>query len=186
MIRNYIKTAFRNLWGNKAFSVINIAGLSVGLACCMLIFLYAMDEVSYDRFNANAANIYHLAVNSKSPDGQVHKFSGTGNMPGPSFKRQLPEVQDFVRIYGTDYTVKRGNEVFDQVALYVDNNFFSVFTFPVLYGKPQNALHDPHSIVLSEEVAEKYFGKGDPVGKTLELKVHNKFQPFTVTAVTNK
>ncbi|MDB5086985.1 MAG: FtsX-like permease family protein [Mucilaginibacter sp.] len=186
MIRNYFKTAFRNLWRNKAFSVINIAGLSVGLACCMLIFLYAMDEVSYDRFNVNAANIYHLAVDSKSPDGQVHKFSGTGNMPGPSFKRQLPEVQDFVRIYGTDYTIKRDNEVFDQAALYVDSNFFSVFTFPMLYGTPQNALNDPHSIVLSEEIAEKYFGKGDPVGKTLDLKVHNKFQPFTVTAVTKK
>jgi putative ABC transport system permease protein len=186
MIRNYLKTAFRNLWRNKAFSVINIAGLSVGLACCMLIFLYAMDEVSYDRFNVNAANIYHLAVDSKSPDGQVHKFSATGNMPGPNFKQQLPEVQDFVRIYGTDYTIKRGNEVFNQVALYVDSNFFSVFTFPLLYGKPQNALTDPHSVVLSEETAEKYFGKEDPVGKTLDLKVHNKFQPFTVTAVTKK
>jgi putative ABC transport system permease protein len=186
MIRNYFKTAFRNLWRNKAFSVINIIGLSVGLACCMLIFLYAMDEVSYDRFNVNAANIYHLAVNAKSPDGQVHKFSGTGNMPGPSFKRQLPEVQDFVRIYGTDYTIKRGNEVFDQVALFVDSNFFSVFTFPMLYGKPQNALNDPHSVVLSEEIAEKYFGKENPVGKTLDLKVHNQFQPFTVTAVTKK
>ena len=186
MIRNYLKTAFRNLWLNKAFSVINIVGLSVGLASCMLIFLYAMDEVSYDRFNVNASNIYHLGVDSKSPDGQVRKFSGTGNMPGPSFKRQLPEVQDFVRIYGTDYTVKRRNEVFDQVALFVDSNFFSVFTFPMLYGKPQNALNDSHSIVLSEEVAEKYFGKGNPVGKTLELKVHNQFQPFTVTAVTKK
>jgi len=186
MFSNYFKTAFRNLWRNKAFSVINIAGLSVGLACCMLIFLYAMDEVSYDRFNVNAANIYHLAVDSKSPDGQLHKFSGTGNMPGPSFKRQLPEVQDFVRIYGTNYTIKQGNEVFDQVALFVDSNFFSVFTFPMLYGKPQNALNDPHSIVLSEEIAEKYFGKGDPVGKTLDLKVHNKFEPFTVTAVTKK
>ena len=184
MIRNYFITAFRNLWRNKAFSVINIAGLSVGLACCMLIFLYAMDEVNYDRFNVNAVNIYHLAVDSKSPDGQVHKFSGTGNMPGPTFKRELPEVQDFVRIHGTDYTIKRGNEVFNQVALFVDSNFFSVFTFPLLYGNPQNALNDPHSIVLSEEVAEKYFGKGNPVGKTLDLKVHNKFQPFTVTAVT--
>jgi putative ABC transport system permease protein len=152
----------------------------------MLIFLYTFDEVSYDRFNVNAANIYHLVVNSKSPDGQLHKFSATGNMPGPSFKRQLPEVQDFVRIYGTDYTIRRNNEVFNQVALYVDSNFFSVFTFPLLYGKAQNALTDPHSIVLSEETAEKYFGKGNPVGKTLDLKVHNEFQPFTVTAVTKK
>ena len=186
MIRNYFKTAFRNLWRNKGFSLINIVGLSVGLACCMLIFLYTMDEVSYDRFNLNAVNIYHLVVDDKSPDGQVHKFSSTGDMPGPNFKRQLPEVQDFVRIQGGSYTIKRGNEVFDQDALYVDSNFFSVFTFPMVYGKPQNALDDPHSIVLSEEVAEKYFGKANPVGKTLDLKVDDKFQPFTVTAVTRK
>ena len=186
MIRNYFKTAFRDLWRNKAFSVINIVGLSVGLACCMLIFLYTMDEVSYDRFNVKAADIYRLVVDQKSADGQVHKFSSTGDMPGPSFKRQLPEVQAFVRIYGTSSTIKKGSEVLDQVALFVDSNFFSVFTFPLLYGMPQNALNDPHSIVLSEEVAEKYFGKGDPVGKTLDLKVHNQFQPFTVTAVTKK
>jgi putative ABC transport system permease protein len=186
MIRNYLKTAFRNLWRNKGFSLINIVGLSVGLACCMLIFLYTMDEVSYDRFNANAVNIYHLVVDDKSPDGQVHKFSSTGDMPGPNFKRQLPEIQDFVRIQGGSYTIKRGAEVFDQEALYVDSNFFSVFTFPMVYGKPQNALDDPHSIVLSEEIAEKYFGKVNPVGKTLDLKVDDKFQPFRVTAVTRK
>jgi putative ABC transport system permease protein len=189
MIRNYFITAFRNLWRNKAFSVINIVGLSVGLACCMLIFLYAMDEVSYDRFNVNAPNIYHLVVDSKSPDGKVNKFSSTGDMPGPNFKRQLPEVQDFMRIQSSQYTVKKGTEVFDQEALRVDSNFFSVFTFPMLQGNPQNALKDPHSIVLSEEVAEKYFGKENPVGKTLDLKVGddiNSFQPFTVTAVAKK
>jgi len=186
MIKNYFKTAFRNLWRNKGFSLINIVGLSVGLGCCMLIFLYTMDEVSYDRFNVNAANIYHLAVDDKSPDGQVHKFSSTGDMPGPNFKRQLPEIQDFVRIQGGSYTIKRGNEVFDQEALYVDSNFFSVFTFPMVYGNPQNALNDPHSIVLSEEIAEKYFGKGNPVGNTLNLKVDDKFQPFRVAAVTRK
>ncbi len=186
MIKNYFKTAFRNLWRNKGFSLINIVGLSVGLACCMLIFLYTMDEVSYDRFNVKAPNIYHLVVDDKSPDGQVRKFSSTGDMPGPNFKRQLPEIQDFVRIQGGSYTIKRGNEVFDQDALHVDSNFFSVFTFPMVYGKPQHALDDLHSVVLSEEVAEKYFGKENPVGKTLDLKVDDKFQPFTVTAVTRK
>ncbi|NOW96121.1 ABC transporter permease [Mucilaginibacter sp. SG564] len=186
MIRNYFITAIRNLWRNKSFAVINIAGLSVGLASCMLIFLYAMDEVSYDRFHVQAANIYQLVVDAKSPDGQLHKFSGTGDVQGPVFKSQLPEVQCFVRVYGTDFTVKRDNEVFDQTALFVDSNFLSVFTFPLLYGKKQNALSDPQSIILSEETAEKYFGHGDPVGKTLQLKIHNIFQPFTVTAVTKQ
>src|SRR5579862_9580622 len=145
MLRNYFKTAFRNLWRNKVFSVINIVGLSVGLACCMLIFLYAMDEVSYDRFNKNAENIYHLVESSKSSDGQVHRGSSTGDVPGPSFKRQLPEIQDYMRVQSGDYTIKRGNEVFDQSALIVDSNFFSVFTFPVLQGDQRTALTDPHS-----------------------------------------
>ncbi|MCF0075698.1 ABC transporter permease [Dyadobacter sp. CY261] len=186
MIRNYFKTTFRNLWRNRGFSAINIVGLSAGLSCCMLILLYAMDEVSYDRFHVNAGNIYQLVVDNKSSDGLIHKFSGTGDMPGPSFKREIPEVQDFVRIYGTGYTVRLDGQVFDQTALFVDSNFFSAFTFPLLYGRRENALTDPHSIVLSEEVAEKYFGNTDPVGKTLDLKVHNEFQPFTVTAVTKR
>src|ERR1019366_5078564 len=143
MFRNYLKIAWRNLWRNKAFSVINIVGLSVGLACCMLIFLYTMDEVSYDRFNVNAQNIYHLTA-----DSHVFKGSSTGDVPGPNFKRQLPEIQDFVRIQGTDYTVRRGAEVFDQEALLVDSNFFSVFTFPAIAGNLRTALKDIHSVVL--------------------------------------
>ena len=89
-----------------------------------------MDEVSYDRFNKNAENIYHLTSDSKAATGQVYKSSSTGDMPGPNFKRQLPEIQDFVRVQSNDYTVKQGNEVFDQQALLVDSNFFSVFTLP--------------------------------------------------------
>lgn len=186
MIRNYIKTAFRNLWRNKAFSVINIVGLSVGLACCMLIFLYTMDEVSYDRFHEKKESIYHLTADMKGADGHINKSSSTGMMPGPAFKQQIPEITDFVRVQSANFTVKRGNEVFDQDALYADDNFFSIFSFPLIQGNPHTALKDIHSVVLSEEVAEKYFGKQNPVGKVLDLKVNDKFQPFTVSAVIKK
>jgi putative ABC transport system permease protein len=186
MIRNYFKTAFRNLWRNKGFSVINIVGLSVGLACCMLIFLYTMDELSYDRFNVKKNSIYHLTADFKTPTGEVHKISSTGQMHGPGFKRQIPEIEDFVRIQDADFTIKRGTEVFDQPAYYADDNFFSVFTFPLIEGNPKTALKDIHSVVLSEEVAEKYFGKKDAVGQVLDLKVNDKFQPFTVSAVMKK
>ncbi len=186
MIRNYIKTAFRNLWRNKSFSIINVVGLSVGLACCMLIFLYAMDEISYDRFHEKSTSIYHLTADFKGADGHVNKSSSTGMMPGPAFKRQIPEIADFVRIQSANYTIKRGTAAFDQEALYVDDNFFSVFSFPLVGGNPQTALRDIHSVVLSEEVAEKYFGKHNAVGQVLELKVNEKFQPFTVSAVTRK
>src|SRR3569833_307386 len=119
-------------------------------------------------------------------NGQVRKISRTGDMTGPNFKRQLQEIQDFVRIQNANFTVKRGTEVFDQTALAVDSNFLSVFTFPMIDGNRKTALNDTHSLVLSEETAEKYFGKQSPVGKTLDLKVDDKFQPFTVTGVIKK
>jgi putative ABC transport system permease protein len=186
MIRNYIKTAFRNLWRNKAFSVINIVGLSVALACCMLILLYTMDEVSYDRFNANKDKIYRLVSTSTNPQGVANKMASTGVIHGPSFKQQIPEIEDFVRIQSDNYTVKRGNEVFNQDALYADDNFFSVFSFPLVRGNAQTALREIHSVVLSEDVAEKYFGKQNAVGQVLQLKVNEVFQPFVVSAVTKR
>jgi len=186
MLKNYFITAFRNLWRNKAFSIINIVGLSVGLACCMLIFLYTMDELSYDRFNVNRDSIYHLTATFTSPKGEVRHISSTGQVHGPNFKREIPELQEFVRIQGGDFTIKKGSDVFDQDALYADSNFFSVFTFPLLQGDPKKALKDLHSVVLSEEIAEKYFGKKNAMGQVLQLKINDKFQPFTVSAVMKK
>src|SRR3569833_1504639 len=129
MFSNYFKTAFRNLWRNKVFSIINITGLSVGLACCMLIFLYAKDELSFDRFHENANRIYHLTADFKSPDGNVNKTSSSGMMPGPNFTAQVPEIETFVRVQSASFTIRQATEVFDQEALYADSNFFSVFSF---------------------------------------------------------
>jgi len=186
MIKNYIKTAFRNLWRTKAFSIINIVGLGVALACCMLILLYTMDEVSYDRFNLNKDKIYRIVVNSTNTGGVTNKYASTGMMQGPSFTRQIPEIESFVRVEGANYTVKRGNEVFDEEALYADSNFFAVFTVQFIDGNPKTALNDPRSVVLSEDLAKKYFGTQNAAGKTLELKVGDKFQPFLVAAVAKK
>ena len=100
MIRNYFITALRNIRRSKAFSAINIIGLSLGLACCMLIFLYVMDEAGYDRFHVNAENIYHLAVDSKSADGQVHKYFSPYESPYDSyinFMNVLDNVQSRLR-----------------------------------------------------------------------------------------
>jgi len=186
MIQNYLKTAFRNLWRTKAFSVINIVGLSVALACCMLILLYTMDEVSYDRFNNNADNIYRLVVNQIDPSGQMSKMASTGAMPGPAFKRQIPEVEDFVRVEGGNFTVKRGNDVFTEDALYVDSNFFSVFTAPLKAGNYKNALSGDNTIVISEDLAKKYFGDQNAVGKVLEMKDDTTFKPYKITAVIKR
>lgn len=184
MFSNYFKTAFRNIWRNKAFSLINIIGLSVGLACCMLVFLYAKDELSFDRFNKNAERIYHLTADIKTPDGRVDKSSATGMMPGPNFTAQVPEIETFVRVVRESFITRRNNDVFDQQILYADSNFFSVFTFPMLEGNPKTALNDMHSVVLSEEVAEKYFGKQKALGKLIEIELQDTFKTFVVTGVT--
>jgi len=186
MFSNYFKTSFRNLWRNKVFSLINIIGLSVGLASCMLIFLYAKDELSFDRFHENADRIYHLTVDFKSPDGNVNRSSKTGMIHGPNFTAQVPEMESFVRVGRENFTIRRATEIFDQEVLYADSNFFSVFTFPMLEGNPATALKDVHSAVLSEEVAEKYFGKQKALGKILEIKAQDSFRTFVVTGITKK
>ena len=186
MFKNYFKTAFRNLLRNKIYSFINIAGLSLGLAACLLIFLYAKDEISYDRFHKNKENIYRIVANVTNPQGNTDKYSSTGMMPGPEFKRQIPEIDDYVRLKDAEYTVKNNNVVYSQEALLVDDNFFSIFSFPLIQGDPGSALKNIHSLVLSEEEAEKYFGNKYAVGRTLDLKLNDTFRTFVVSAVTRR
>jgi putative ABC transport system permease protein len=186
MYKNYFKTAIRNLLRNKVYSFINIAGLSLGLACCMLIFLYSKDEVSYDRFQKNKDNIYRIVATLTNPQGNSDKYSSTCMMPGPSFKRQIPEIADFVRIKDANYTVKNGNDVYFQEALCVDDNFFSIFSFPLIQGDPKTALKNIHSLVLSEEEAKKYFGNQNALGRTLDLKINDTFRTFIVSGVTKR
>jgi putative ABC transport system permease protein len=186
MLKNYLKTALRNLSRNLFFSIVNILGLSAGLACCMLIILYTRDEVSYDGFHQNKDNIYRVTADIVSPGGEINKSSSTGMMPGPAFEESVPEIEKFVRIQGTSFNIKHGNDVFEQEALYADSSFFSVFSFPLVAGDRATALRDIHHVVLSEEVAVKYFGKKDAVGETLELNTGEKFEPFVVSAVTKR
>lgn len=183
MLKNYIITALRNLWRNKFFSFINIFGLSIGVSCCMLIFLYAKDEVSFDRFHERKDQIYRVVTEIRSPEGKVNKESSTGMVQGPRFAANLPEIEDVVRMELTDFHVKQGAEVIEQSALFVDEHFFSMFSFHLLYGDPKTALRDPHSVVLSEDLAMRYFGKTDVLGKTLQLNAGKEFEPFVVSAV---
>jgi putative ABC transport system permease protein len=186
MYKNYLKTALRNLWRSKVFSLINVLGLSVGLACCMLIFLYSKDEISYDRFHERKDDIYRITATISTADGNVNKIGSTGNMPGPHFKEAIPEIEDYVRVQSAMFNIKQGKDVFRQEALYVDSNFFSVFSFPLIAGNPGTALNNMHSVVLSQEIAEKYFGKKNAVGQMLELYTGEKFESFMVTAVTKR
>jgi putative ABC transport system permease protein len=202
MYRNYLLTALRHLVRNKTYAFINIAGLSLGLAAAMLIMLFVKDEVSYDQFHTQKSQIYRLVRGMYGPDGSVLATDGYSPLiPGPRFTASIPEVKGFVRIENNFQDIKHGTSIQSQQMLLVDSNFFSVFSFPLLQGNPRTALTEPHTIVISEEMARREFGTADALGKTLLIKTNmpatpaadknnaaagqnvDPFQPYTVTGV---
>lgn len=183
MFTNYFRIAWRNLLHNKIFSVIKILGLSIGLSVCMLIFLYTKDEISYDRFHENKAQIFRIVQDWQMGDQPTQKLGITNAVMGETFAKEIPEVNQFVRINGSGVTVKKNNDVFRENPLFVDDNFFSVFTFPLKEGDKKSALKDIHSVVLSENFAKKYFGTTDAVGEVMQIKINDEFENFTVTAI---
>ncbi|MEO6135053.1 MAG: ABC transporter permease [Ginsengibacter sp.] len=187
MFKNYFKIALRNLQRNKVYSFINIAGLALGLACAMLIILYIKDEVSYDRFQKDLPNIYRVVTENSRPDGiGKQKDGNTGYVQGPRFSQNVPGIKTFVRVQSGNEDIKNGAEIQSQELLNVDSNFFSVFSFPLLSGDAATCLSQPHSVVLSEDAAEKYFGSTNAVGKVVLVKKEGVFVPYSVTAVSKK
>jgi putative ABC transport system permease protein len=184
MLKNYFLVAIRNLWRNKVVSVINIAGLSIGLACCLLIFLYTKDEWSYDRFQAGKGHLYRITVQMTDGQGKEQFKTGkTGAVHGPAFAQDIPEIRSYIRIAGGDHIIRQNNQTFNQRVHLADPSFFSVFSFPLQSGNPKTALSDPHSMVITEQTAKKYFGTTDVIGRTFEIEFDKKFEPFTITAV---
>ena len=183
MIRNYFKTAWRNIRKNKLFSFINILGLSLGIATCFVIMLYVQDEFSYDRFNKNADNIARVVFHADINGGKIDE-SVTMPPVAQTMKKDFPEVQDATRIlsFGTPKIIYN-NTVFkdDRFAL-VDPNFFSIFTLPMIEGDAKTALAQPDAIVLTEETSGKYFGKANPIGKIIEINTDSN-RIYKVTGV---
>jgi len=182
MIKNYFKIALRNLRKSKTYSFINITGLSAGLAVSILLLLWVNDELSYDRFNVNVANLYKLAP--KFSDGSNPTIFGTTPAPVAVYaKKEIPEVQDACRVT-EDWTasvfVYNGKKINEWHNCRVDPSFFSMFTYPLIKGNPQHPFTDAHSVVLSETTARKFFGDEDPMGKV--LKADDK-KLYTVTGV---
>ncbi|CAA9290984.1 MAG: Acidobacterial duplicated orphan permease (function unknown) [uncultured Cytophagales bacterium] len=185
MLRNYLTITFRTLARNKVYSGINILGLSIGLAAAMLILLYTKDEASYDRFHENGPRIYRIVTKNFNPDGSLAGMGGnTGWLEGHAFGEAIPEITSFVRLRPGFMDLKRGTAVEGQPLFLVDPAFFSVFSFPLLSGNPRTALTEPHSAVISEEMAQKQFGTTQALGKTLLFKEDGgAFTPYTVTGV---
>jgi putative ABC transport system permease protein len=169
MFRNYFKIAWRNLRRNKLYSIINITGLSIGIACCILIFLFVQHELSYDKYNVNAHRIYRLTEVLHMPKGDNARVVTSPPM-APALKANFPEIEKAVRINLSSRALSKDEKTFfDTRIMYADSDFFNVFTFPAIYGSTQHALTEPYSIVLTESTAKKYFGDEKAVGKTMQL-----------------
>jgi putative ABC transport system permease protein len=168
MLRNYIKTAFRSLLKNKGFTAINILGLSIGLATCLLIIFYVVDELGYDRYNEHASLIYRIDADIKF-GSNLFVGAVAPDPVGPILQKDYPEVQKAVRfrMRGPMLIRKGEQNISEHNVVFADSTLFDVFTLPVLSGDARTALTQPHTVVINESTAKKYFNSTDVVGKTL-------------------
>jgi putative ABC transport system permease protein len=181
MIKNYTKITFRNLVRNKLYSVINIFGLSIGIAGSLLILVYVSNQMSYESMHKNADNIVRVSAGFGNGDN-IMKLAGAMPGIGPAAAEEIPEVKASVRFRKRfNAKVKVGDKEFiEDNFFFADSNVFSVFTFHFLTGDQNNALNNPNSIVISKAIAKKYFGNDNVIGK--DLKLDNKYN-FTVTGI---
>ncbi|MGH7493575.1 MAG: ABC transporter permease [bacterium] len=178
MFKNYLKIAIRQLLRYKAYSFLKIIGLAIGMACCLLILLYVQDELSYDRHHEKADRIYRLAIELHSANEAVKRFATTAPPMASALLNNYPEIIHAVRFQDDTPLISFGEKHFyENRFFWVDATVFEVFSFPLIAGDPKTALLEPRSVVLTEEMARKYFGNENPMNRmitlddTLDLKV---------------
>jgi putative ABC transport system permease protein len=180
MFRNYLKIAFRSLRKSKGFTALNIIGLAAGLGVCLLIVLYVTDELSYDRYNVNADRIYRIDEDAYINNTRFES-ANTSKLFGPALVASYPKIQQMVRFRNPgDLLVRKGNDhVLDHHFTFADSTIFKVFTLPMIAGDPNTALNNPHSIVIDESAARRYFNSTDVIGRTLEVGYGNTLLKIT-------
>jgi putative ABC transport system permease protein len=181
MLHNYGKVTFRNFRRQKAYSIINIAGLAVAMACCILISSYVHMELSYDKYHAHSDRIYRLVVNG-SINGRDFNVASTNNPPGPVFTQEYPEVENAFRFRRRHRTsVKYENRTFfEDCVFWADASVFDVFSFPFVSGNPTTVLKEPFTTVITESTALKYFGKDNSIDKVLRF---DNQADYTITGI---
>jgi putative ABC transport system permease protein len=177
MIKNYLKSSWRNLRRDLSYSFINISGLAIGIAACLLITLYIVDELSYDKFHKDSERIYRMYI-----DGQFgnNKFTSL-YVPNPAKEALLEE---YSQVESATHFIKSeqvrfeydGKVFVEDEVVYTGSDFFKVFSFPMLKGDPENVLDKPNQVVLTESAAQKYFGNNDPIGEMIKIGGENVFQ----------
>jgi putative ABC transport system permease protein len=178
MFRNNILVSLRNLWKSKGFTSINITGLAVGLATCMMILLFVSDELGYDRYNTKTGQIYRVDADIQFGGNRLILAVSPDPM-GPTMKKELPQVEQYVRFRGFPgkFLVKKGSQNFQENRVqFADSSLFDVFTLPLLQGDPKTALVDPGTVVLNETMALKYFNSVDIIGKSITINDTNNYK----------
>ena len=169
MLRNYLKIAVRNLLRNRFFSIINIAGLAVGMASAILILLWIQNEVSYDQFHEKKDRIYQV-WNRSEFDGKLQCWGTTPKIMGPTLKKDYADIEDAVRVHWSNsFLFSIGDKRLNAKGTMVDPGFLTMFSFPLVKGNVKTALNDVYSIVLTETLAKKIFGKEEPMGKVIKI-----------------
>ncbi len=170
MFKNYLKTAYRSLSKNRFYSLINITGLAVGIASCLLIVLFVIDELSYDKFHEKSARIYRVESDINF-GGNHHKMPVTPAPMAQTMMYDYPEVEIAGRFrhIGSHLFKKEFDNIKEDNVAYADNNIFEIFTIPFIYGDKTTALEKPNTMVISKTVAEKHFGNENPVGRQMTM-----------------
>src|ERR1700761_2837463 len=181
MIKNYLKTAWRNLWKNKAFSFINILGLALGLACSLLIFLWVQDETQMDAFHANGKQLY-VIIHRAYFDHKKGAGYSTPGLLAEELKKDIPEITAATQFsWNQDHTFQVGGKILKVNGTYASPDYFKMFSFPLLQGKASSALNAPVSLAISRKMADNFFGSPEKaIGKIIRYENQKN---FTVSAV---
>jgi putative ABC transport system permease protein len=183
MFKHYLTIALRNFRKKKIYSLINLFGLAIGIACCLLIWAYIHDEWTYDRFHQNAETIFRVTPSFKSASGEMQLSSQTPPPLAAALKQDFPEIKEAVRYWRWANVVRYEDKLLTERVYFVDPALLAVFSFPLLQGDPAHVLDDPNALVLSQRAAQRYFGRADPIGKRLSIKLGETFHDFVVTGI---
>ncbi len=182
MIKNYLKIGFRNLWRNKAYSLINILGLTIGITCSCLLFIFVQDELSFDAYHGQSDRIYRV-VEIDNNSENTRYFGQTASALGPALVRDYPEAETQARVYqpfGHIDIIWRGERFSERGYYFVDSTFFEMFDYQFIHGDPKSAVLNHNSIVMTESTAKRFFGNENPIGEDMEFQ---NMDPMQVTAV---
>ena len=186
MLRNYIKIAWRNLYKHKVYSFITILGLSVGLACCILLGLFVRFEWAHDKFHENSEHLYRIVADHKDLIDGPGKTASTPPRLAAELEESFPEIDKAVRVIPKQLKIDTEKNTFEEEVHFADPGFFKVFTFPFTEGSPHSVLGSQNNIVLTERISKKLFNSVHTIGQSVTVNFENDQRIYTVAAVVEK